>query len=605
MTLLSWIDESKINIDLLLQKNPNRELVMAYASKLGLRPLPLESKFQIIEFLNEKPSFKIGFRAINLHDSVYKNYNFLNLVSNDMGIIKEYDLDVRKFNKSIITQNGWGLPLLMEYPLLFTPHSFYASGADEWMYPFFEKYPEKFVNLNFYLDWMLPILSNHTNYIQPNVISRYNWALPLLESHPEIRDYSVLSESQWALPILEANKNHIDWFKISNWEWALPLIRSHIAENHDKIIDYKSNKIDKHNVHINTLSQYQWALPLWEEFPNIPNYEYIIGFEWGASHIGKLPVERAVEILQRQERALPLLEANLDMVSLDRISSFEWAVPLIIKCLEKDETRVKEIDWNSLSYNKAAVPLFYKYPDLVMDNVSLNTNAIDFLKSHPEKINPVYLLNNFNAKEIILEYKFNEFQNDWDASNFDEVHDTILFDEDLANIIITKISNTMTALNFIQFNNGALDAFIRNFDRLSEDMKECVFENARDISFILRFTNDVLAPYKKSISANVIFNDFLIHNPDMIDWYGALDNEELDNLIDTLNYVHYTDEDICRYEALFNLLDERLEADKKMKMKWFAICSDPNKLDIIKWAIQTHPDKISWDGVSINPAILE
>ena len=553
MSLLPWIDESKIHIEHLIGHNDS-PLKMAYLSKLGLRKLPLDIKEVIQSFL-ELPTFtyKIGKCLIKLDDSIYSNINFLEFISNNRNYIKSYDLDIKKIDTEVIIGHSWALPLLLEYPFLFESNGF--MPCSRFLEPFLTLYPNYIARLNEYQEWALPLLEANTEKLTPFIISNYEWALDLIKRHPNLQDLNVLSQYEWAIDIIKEN---LDSININNLErggiWALPLIES---------------IVDKYPGLAYSLTK-PWTIDLMRRHPGKLNYNFLSKKEW----------------------ALPLLESNRDKINYYLISTYPWAISII-------ENNLPAINWDLLSANPAAVHLFEANASRITKSVSLNINAIDFMIRHSYKIDYELILKNKNAKPILFESSFCcQFEGGYNYS-FDS---DLLSDPDLAHILVSKLVSKVDVQSFLSLNANADEAIARELPNMDERLVECILEFTSDRELVMSIIDEISESqsFRKALSKNVNMIQVLIEFPNLVVWNIIVYNESYESSMFEFDHK-FSDESLCRYDVLFPKFMIKWNKEQELKKKVFTFCSNPANIDKIA---TIEPEYISWEGVSINSAIL-
>ena len=168
------------------------------------------------------------------------------------------------------------------------------------------------------------------------------------------------------------------------------------------------NWIDIEKLDWDMLSINPNAINLLKENPNKINWKYL---SMNPSAI-ELLKENKDKIywynLSSNPNAIELLKENKDKINYRKLVFNENAIELI-KDKIKEEQKLTEEEYNNLDYTNK----------ICFDNLSTNTNAIELLKEHKDKIHWTLLSRNKNAIDLLIPKRIEEIANNYDIIEYD------------------------------------------------------------------------------------------------------------------------------------------------------------------------------------------
>ncbi len=280
-------------------------------------------------------------------------------------------------------------------------------------------------------------------------------------------------------------------------------------------------------------------------------------------------------------------------------------------CVEYLRNHVDKINFKYLSYNKNAIDILAQNLDKVdWDVLSLNENAISILEKNLDKVNWKNLSSNKNAIHILK----NNFDNiDWISLSSNENG-------------IELIENRIEQFN--KFNryipsllNGSifrpLDIRINiinhfNWFEIIKNPKsiQLVKNNIEELSKIPNFINELNTKYH--------FIDFLIENPQYINYNDLIYNHKDDKEYDYAKYIYFVylndiiDYPLKHYIMEWDCTDIHYNTQEKAvkiikdnlhnfnEKEWISLSNSTNP-EIIS-ILEENQDKIEWDLLSRNPS---
>jgi hypothetical protein len=217
------------------------------------------------------------------------------------------------------------------------------------------------------------------------------------------------------------------------------------------------------------------------------------------------------------------------------------------------------------------------------NNLSLNPNAIELLKEHPENIRWDYLAGCTNDIDFLIENCKNHNIWYWLSENPNDKAIELLRKN------LKRIDWYCLAENP---NDKAIELLLENPDKIywywfSSNT------NDKAVELLKKFPNKI-SWFRLSKNSNGI--QLLLENPDKIDWHSLSRNtnpQAIELLKANPKKIDWCG--LSRNPSAIDLLKANPE-----KISWYYLSTNPKAIDLLK----ANPEKISWENLSANSGIF-
>ena len=324
------------------------------------------------------------------------------------------------------------------------------------------------------------------------------------------------------------------------------------------------------------------AIELLKENPNKINWKYL---SMNPSAI-ELLKENKDKIywynLSSNPNAIELLKENKDKINYRKLVFNENAIELI-KDKIKEEQKLTEEEYNNLDYTNK----------ICFDNLSSNTNAIELLKEHKDKIHWTLLSRNKNAIDLLIPKRIEEIANNYDIIEYDP------------KMQLSKhlLSTNKNAINMLQ-----QDPDIINWEYISQNTNaipiienRLKYESNIDIDEYINLQDNKICwkQLSNNINAIKLLKTKIKMKERLVLKIKITENNTIAEVCKNINYYKqiWKDKDpkiVIDYTniRLFISIDDTLD--------WSALSVNINAIHILK----ENQDKIDWCSLSLNPSIF-
>ena len=156
--------------------------------------------------------------------------------------------------------------------------------------------------------------------------------------------------------------------------------------------------------------------------------------------------------------------------------------------------------------------------------------------------------------------------------------------------------------DYLSTNANAISLLEKNKDKIYIDYL-CRNESDETIILIKEFKNNITNWYYLNKNKNEKIFKFILENPDKINWYVFISNENSADFINNnLNFFHNNLKDF-KWEALSKNTNPKilpLLKSNKNKLDWYFLSKNPLLFDVIKEEGSMYIHKINWSQLSLN-----
>ena len=286
--------------------------------------------------------------------------------------------------------------------------------------------------------------------------------------------------------------------------------------------------------------------------------------------------------LSSNPNAIELLKENKDKINYRKLVFNENAIELI-KDKIKEEKKLTEEEYNNLDYTNK----------ICFDNLSTNTNAIELLKEHKDKIHWTLLSKNKNAIDLLIPKRIEEITNNYDIIEYDpkmqlskhllstNKNAIKMLEQDPDIINWEYISQNTNAIPIIENrlkyeSNIDIDEYIN-----LQDNKICWKQLSNNINAIRLLKTKIKMKERLVLKIKITENNTIEEVFKNINYYKQIWKDKDPKIV-----IDYTN------IRLFISIDDTLD--------WSTLSVNINAIHILK----ENQDKIDWCSLSLNPSIF-
>jgi len=286
--------------------------------------------------------------------------------------------------------------------------------------------------------------------------------------------------------------------------------------------------------------------------------------------------------LSSNPNAIELLKENKDKINYRKLVFNENAIELI-KDKIKEEQKLTEEEYNNLDYTNK----------ICFDNLSTNTNAIELLKEHKDKIHWTLLSKNKNAIDLLIPKRIEEITNNYDIIEYDpkmqlskhllstNKNAIKMLEQDPDIINWEYISQNTNAIPIIENrlkyeSNIDIDEYIN-----LQDNKICWKQLSNNINAIRLLKTKIKMKERLVLKIKITENNTIEEVCKNINYYKQIWKDKDPKIV-----IDYTN------IRLFISIDDTLD--------WSTLSVNINAIHILK----ENQDKIDWCSLSLNPSIF-